>query len=78
LPAAGFGGSNQQVGLPAKKGRDLQHIDNVAPTSAHWPGSWTSVSTGRSNSDLMSAKTDIAFSRPMPRLPERLVRLALS
>ena len=24
---AGFGGGNQQIGLPAKEGRDLQHID---------------------------------------------------
>ena len=44
--AAGFAGGDQQVGLAAEEGGDLQDIDGSAATS-QWPGSCTSVSTGR-------------------------------
>ena len=53
---AGLGRGDQQVGLAAQEGRDLQHVDGLRRRAAHCSRSCTSVSTGRPSVSRISAK----------------------
>ena len=73
-----FAGGDQQVGLAAEEGRDLQHVDHLGDRARTAPASCTSVITGSPTCSRISAKIGSAASMPTPRAPARLVRLALS
>ena len=75
---AGPPGGEQQIGLAAQEGRDLQHVHGLGGSGALFPGMDVGLSTGRPVAERTSSKIASALSRPMPRGLPILVRLALS
>ena len=71
-------GGDEQVGLAAEEGRDLQHVDDLAHRRGLLGALWKSVSTGTPTSRPTSARMARPSSRPGPRNESMLVRLALS
>ena len=68
---------DQEIGLPAQEGRDLQHVDRLGDARA-LRGLVHVGQHRHAELSRISAKIGSASSRPMPRALLPLVRFALS
>ena len=72
------GGRQEEVGLPAEEGGDLQQVADLRPPAAACSGRCMSVVTGRPVARRTRSSTASPASSPGPRKAPPLVRLALS